>query len=365
MTAPTGSPVAAGTCGLDVRLVVHRDDGFVLDLSLHAPRGSTTALLGPNGAGKSTALAAIAGLRPLDAGHVAMDGQVLDDPSGDVFVPPAARGVGVVFQDGLLFDHLSVRDNVAFGPRSAGASRTEARAVASRWLTELEVEHLADRRPPTLSGGQAQRVALARTLAADPGVVLLDEPMSALDVQGRASLRRTLATHLARLDAPRLLVTHDPVEAFLLADRVAVLEHGRLTQLGTPDRIRQAPASPYAAELVGTNLLRGRATGGRVRVADATLVVADRDVEGPVLVSVHPTAITLSSDRPHGSARNAWRAPVALVERLGDRCRVSVEGPLPLTAEVTPSAVDELGLVTGRVVWASLKATEITVTPDR
>lgn len=346
-------------------MVVHRDDGFVLDVGLTVRAGRTTALLGPNGAGKSTALAALAGLVPITEGRIVIDGEVVDDPATGVFVPAAQRRVGVVFQDGLLFDHLSVRDNVAFGPRAAGTSGADATALADRWLSTLGVADLADRAPPSLSGGQAQRVAIARALVTEPRLVLLDEPMSALDVQGRAGLRRTLAAHLERLDAPRVLVTHDPVEAFLLADDVAVLEDGRITQTGTPDEIRQRPVTPYAADLVGTNLLFGDADDGTVTVDDHPLRIADRRVAGPVVLAVHPHAIVLGPTAPRSSARNVWRTTVTRTEDLGDRHRVTVGAPLPLTAEVTPSAVDELDLVPGATVHVSVKATEIAVTAQR
>lgn len=354
-----------GAAGARVDAVVRRGDGFVLDLHLDLPAGRTTALVGPNGAGKSTAVAVLAGLVPVDDGRVTLDGHVVDDARASVFVPAPDRRVGVVFQHGALFGHLSVLDNVAFGPRSRGATRRAAGDVARRWLATLGVEELATRRPRDLSGGQAQRVALARALASEPSLLLLDEPMSALDVAGRAALRRVLATHLDGLAVPRLLVTHDPVEAFLLADRVAVLEDGRITQVGTPDEIRQRPGSTYAAELVGTNLLRGEAAAGVVRVGAHELRVADATVVGAALVTLHPHAIALSRHRPDGSQRNVWRAPVERVERLGDRCRVSVAGPLAVTAEVTPAAVEELGLAPGVEAWLAVKATEIVLTPDR
>ena len=365
--AVSASPRAPTDTAADTtaRVRTARPDGFVLDVQLHLPAGRTTALVGPNGAGKSTLLAALAGLVPVDEGRVVVGGEVVDDPTAGVFVPPPARRIGVVFQDGLLFDHLDVRANVAFGPRSRGTPRANAELAATTLLDELGVGELADRMPATLSGGQAQRVALARALATRPRLLLLDEPMSALDVRGRAALRRALATHLARLDAPRLLVTHDPVEAFLLGDLVAVLEDGRVTQHGTPDEIRERPLTTYAAELVGTNLLRGVAADGVVAVGEAEVVVADREVAGPVLLAVHPHAISLSRTAPDGSQRNVWTTTVARVERLGDRCRVTVENPLPVTAEVTPAAVTELALAPGVTVHCAVKATEVTVTADR
>lgn len=348
---------------LDARLVVRRGNGFVLDVALHLPAGTTTALLGPNGAGKSTAIAALAGLQRIDEGRVELAGRLLDGPPA-TFVPARDRRVGVVFQDGLLFDHLTVLGNVAFPLRSRGTPRRAAHDQARGWLEHLGVADLADRRPRELSGGQAQRVALCRALAGDPELLLLDEPLSALDVRGRGTLRRTLADHLDEVAAPRLLVTHDPVDAFLLADHVAVIEEGRITQTGDPDEIRLRPRTPYAAEVAGANLLHGTARAGTVTVDGFELRIADHEATGPVLLAVHPRTIALSRDRPTGSQRNAWPAPIERIEPLGDRVRLRFGQPLPITAEVTPEAVDALQLVPGTTAWLALKATEVSVVPD-
>lgn len=348
---------------VDAHLVVTRGD-WHLDVHLTLAEGTTTAVLGPNGAGKSTALAALAGLVPLDDGHVRFGDRPVDVPAQGVFVPPEDRGVGVVFQDGRLFDHLSVRDNVAFPLRSRGSSRPDAAAAATAALTRIGIEGLAERRPARLSGGEAQRVALCRALVGDPDLLLLDEPMSALDVAGRASLRRVLADHLADVVAPRLLVTHDPIEAFLLARDVVVVEDGRVTQTGTPDEIRQHPLTPYAADLVGTNLVRGVASGGLVDVDGHPVQVAGATVRGPVLLTIHPRAVALASTSGSGSQRNVWETTVVRVEPLGDRTRVTVGAPLPITAEVTPAAVADLDLRPGSRTWVTIKATEIEVTPD-
>jgi molybdate transport system ATP-binding protein len=345
---------------LDVHLDLRRST-LALDARFAAPAGVTTALLGPNGAGKSTALAAVAGLLPLDAGHVRLGTVALDEPATDLLVPASERRVGVVFQDGRLFDHLTVRDNVAFGPRSRGASRTAARAVADGWLDRVWCTALAERRPPALSGGEAQRVALARALATDPDLLLLDEPFAALDVSGRADLRRTLADHLAAFAGPRLVVTHDPLEAFLLADLVHVLEDGRITQSGTPDELRLHPATPYVADLAGTNLLEGRAEHGVVDVGGHRLRLADDDVEGQVLVTLHPRAVSVHAGRPAGSPRNVWQARVERLEHLGGRVRLQVGAPLPLTVELTADSVAALRLAEGATVWLAVKATELHV----
>ncbi len=346
--------------GLHASLGVAQSADFDLAAQLSIPAGTTAALLGPNGAGKSTAVDAIAGLRALDRGRIELDGRVLDDPASDIFVPAADRRIGVVFQDHLLFDHMSVLDNVAFGLRARGMSRAEATEQSRGWVERVGLAGLHDRRPRELSGGQAQRVALARALAPDPDLLLLDEPLSALDVTTRASLRRTLAQHLEEFAGPRLVITHDPTEAFLLADEVHVLEGGRITQVGTSDDIRLRPTTPYAADLAGANLLVGHATDGEVALADGgALQVADHAVAGDVLVTISPTAVTVHRHRPEGSQRNTWSTTLDRVEHLGDRVRLRTRPPVPLTVEVTRDATDELGLVVDAQVWIAVKATEI------
>jgi molybdate transport system ATP-binding protein len=349
--------------GLEARMVVHRGDSFTLDLDISLEPGTTAALLGPNGSGKSTMVAALAGLLPLDEGAIKLDDRILDDPGAEVFVPAEQRRVGVVFQRYLLFDHLDVIDNVAFGPEAAGRSRREARTVAGHWIDLLDLGPLATTKPRRLSGGQAQRVALARALAADPAVLLLDEPLAALDVATRAHLRRVLKDHLATYSGPRLLITHDPADAFLLANQIHVIENGRLTQSGTINVIRRRPATPYVAALAGLNLLTGNNEGGSLTLDnhDHRLQSADTSTNGPVLVTIHPNAVALHSEEPHGSPRNSWPTTIAAIEPLGDITRVMLGRPLPLSVDVTPGAVDAMGLTVGTQVWASVKATEINV----
>ncbi len=342
-----------------------RDEPFTVSVDLQVPAGTTAALLGPNGSGKSTVVDALAGLLPISAGRIALGATVLDDAEAGVLVPPEDRRVGVVFQQYLLFDHLDVLDNVAFGPTVTGRTRSEGRTLARGWLELLDLAPLADRRPRELSGGQAQRVALARALATEPDLLLLDEPLAALDVATRSRLRRTLADHLDRYPGPRLLITHDPTDAYLLADQVHILEDGRLTQSGTPDEIRRRPATPYVAALAGRNLLTGRADGGRIALDEHRheLQGADTVISGPVLVTISPSAVALHPHRPEGSPRNTWATTVEAVEPLGDIVRVTLGGPVPLVADVTPAAAVALTLAPGRSVWASLKATEIRLDP--
>jgi len=352
------------TTGLDARIRLARSDGFALDAEIAIPAGRTVALLGPNGAGKSTIVAALAGLLPIDTGRIVLDERVMDDPATGVLVPPEDRTVGVVFQNYALFPHLSVLDNVAFGLRSRGTKKGPAAAAARSWLDRLGIAELARRKPADLSGGQAQRVALARALIIEPALLLLDEPLAAMDATIRVDLRRTLADHLEGFAGPRMLITHDPTEAFLLADEIHVIEGGRITQVGTPDDIRLRPRTPYIADLAGSNLLVGVAADGTVTVGGHRIVVADTHISGPVLATVHPRAIAVSIVRPGGSPRNSWETTVDRVEHYGDRVRIRVGDPLPITAEITPAALDDLSLGEGSAVWLSIKATEISVEAD-
>jgi molybdate transport system ATP-binding protein len=336
--------------------------GFGLDAELSIDDGSVVALLGPNGAGKTTALRVLAGLRALDRGLVRIDGETLDDPAARVFCQPEDRRVGVVFQDYILFPHLDARQNVAFGLRSRGRNRPEAAALADEWLDRVGLAGRARSRPAQLSGGEAQRVALARALAPAPRLLLLDEPLAALDAGTRVDLRRELGRHLAAIPGSTLVITHDPVDALALADRVVVLEEGRVVQAGTIADVTRRPRSSYVARLIGTNLLRGQARGHRLVLDGAELTLAD-EAQGPSLAVIAPAAVSLHTRAPEGSPRNQWEATVGGLERLGDRVRVQLIGPVPLVAEVTPGAVADLGLVDGRPVWAVVKATEIATYP--
>jgi molybdate transport system ATP-binding protein len=334
-----------------------------LNVDLEVASGEMIAVIGPNGAGKTTLLRALAGLVPLSSGRVTIDDLVLDDTASDLWLPPERRPVGVVFQDYLLFPHLSALDNVAFGLRARGVAKVDARRQASAWLEQVGLTDHAGQRPRALSGGQAQRVALARALVTGPRLLLLDEPLAAVDVAARGDLRRTLKAALAAFAGARILVTHDPLEAATLADRIVVLERGAVVQTGTVADVTARPRSPWVAEMVGLNLCRGYATGTRVHInRDLELVVAT-GAHGEVFAVVHPRAVTLHRHRPEGSARNAWAGTTESLDLEGDRVRVRVSGPIPIVAEVTPAAVADLHLADGGPIWVSIKATEVAVYP--
>lgn len=334
-----------------------------LEMELTIDEDEVVALLGPNGAGKTTLLRAIAGLVPFRSGHVVLDGKVLEDTATGQYVPTERRPIGFVFQDYLLFPHLSVLDNVAFGLRSRGTPRRAAADKAIQWLDRVGLKSYARAKPSELSGGQRQRVALARALAPDPRLLLLDEPLSALDVTTRAEVRRDLKHHLASFQGIRLLVTHDPLEAVALADRLIVIEAGRLVQTGTSAEVTERPRSQYVADLVGVNLLRGAADHGSVQLPGGTAVAAAGAESGEVFAVIHPRAIAIYRSRPEGSPRNVWPGRASNVELLGNRVRVRIEGEVPLVAEVTPAALKELELVEGGEVWLSFKATDVMVYP--
>jgi molybdate transport system ATP-binding protein len=336
--------------------VHHGLRAFDLELTL-AVGDETLALVGPSGAGKSTLLRAVAGLERPDRGRIALDGEVWLDTDRGVDVPPERRSVGLVFQEYALFPHLSVRRNVAFG----GASTAEVDELLERF----GIAALAAARPDAISGGERQRVALARALARRPRVLLLDEPLSALDAHTRSAVRGELRGLLAGLGLPVVLVTHDFEDAATLADRVGVLVEGRLLQLGTPAELVAAPVDPFVARFTGANLVRGTSTGPSGGLTEVVLDVGGTmwstdALRGRVAIAVHPWEISLSRTAPDDSAVNHLRAPIASITSLGNRARVAVG---PLVAEVTAGSVERLGLREGDVVVASFKATAARLVP--
>lgn len=334
---------------------------LALQFDLDVAAGETLALVGPNGAGKSTCVQLLAGLLPLASGTLQLGAQVFDAPAAGTFVLPEARAVGYLPQQPLLFPHLSVRDNVAYGLRARGTDATTARQRAEQWLERVGLAGFAARRPAELSGGEAQRVALARALATEPRLLLLDEPLAAIDASGRLALRQELQRHLATFAGPRLVVTHDAQDAFVLGDRIAVLEGGRIVQVGTSTEITSQPRTPYVADLIGLNFLRGTVHDSVFHLDGGAQLVVATTVEGPAIATVHPRALSLFAERPSGSPRNVWMATVAAIDPTLVGRRVRLGGPLPLVAEVTAAAVAELRIGAGSAVWVSLKATEVQV----
>jgi molybdate transport system ATP-binding protein len=299
----------------------------------------------------------------LTGGVIELGGRTLDEPERDVFVPPEHRSIGVVFQDYLLFGHMSAVDNVAFGLRARGTHRRDADAAAVRWLERVGLASVARSRPRELSGGQAQRVALARALAIGPDLLLLDEPLAALDAATRAHVRSQLRQHLADFPGPTVLVTHDPLDAMVLADQLLVLENGSVVQQGTPAEVARHPRTDYIAALVGLNLYRGTADGATIHLTGGGILTTAHPARGPVFLAFPPTAASLHRTRPDGSPRNTWEVEVAGIEQHADTVRVRLTGTPDLLADVTTAAVAELDLVPGTKVWASVKATETRTYP--
>jgi molybdate transport system ATP-binding protein len=335
-----------------------------VDVAFEIGDGETVALLGPNGAGKSTTLAALSGLLRPDAGRIVLDGEALTS-SGltgpDRWVPPHARRTALLAQDPLLFPHLSVLENVAFGPRSTGAGRRDAYRTAEHWLAQVDAADLAGRRPSELSGGQAQRVAVARALAADPRLLLLDEPMAALDVAVAPALRTLLRRVLA--DRSAVIVTHHVLDALLLADRVVVLEGGRVAEQGPTSEVLTRPRSGFAARFAGLNLVAGTATPDGVRRDDGLVLHGTARDPHPVpdadaVAVFRPSAVAVHREPPGGSPRNALPVTVTELEPLGDVIRVRAGD---LAADVTVASVSELGLAPGIPVTFVVKATEVEV----
>ncbi|MFF8552580.1 ABC transporter permease [Streptomyces sp. NPDC015501] len=340
---------------------LHADVTGFTRLTLDAGPGTTIAVVGPNGAGKTTLLRALLGLTP--RAHASL---VLGDHDVTA-LPPHRRGVAWVPQDGALFPHLSALANTAYGLRAHGVPRAEARREAQDWLDRLGVGHLAHRRPDRLSGGQAQRVALARALAARPRLLLLDEPLAALDQTTRARVRHTLRGHLAEFGGVCLIVTHDPVEAVSLADRVLVLEDGRVLQDEPPAEVTRHPRSPWVARMLGRNAWPGTTTAeGLAPAGGGRLVVAEPLPAGaPALAVIGPEAVSVHRERPTGSPRNVWPGTVREITSGGSRLRLLITSPEApdLVAEITPESAAELDLVDGSTVWTSVKATEARVVP--
>jgi molybdate transport system ATP-binding protein len=334
------------------------------NVSLSVGPAETVALLGPNGAGKSTLLNVIAGLLRPDAGRAAVGEKVLFDltEGRNTWNLPHRRGTALLAQEPLLFPHLSALDNVAFGPRSAGASRSASRESARHWLTEVDALALASRRPGQLSGGQAQRVAVARALATDPDLLLLDEPMAALDIHAAPLLRRLLKRVLAGRRA--IIITHDILDALMLADRVIVMENGRIIEAGPTREVLQHPRSRFAAGLAGLNLLTGTITAEGVRTSHGQEIAGEHEpsaIQGESGAAVFPpSAVSVFLAPAHGSPRNTFGVTITDLEPHGDQIRVRAG---ELCADITPAASADLALAPGVRVYFVIKAAAVTIYP--
>lgn len=369
---PAAGPTDAGRLVADVR--VERGT-FTLQVAIDVRPGQIVAVLGPNGAGKSTLLAALAGLLVPTDGTITLGGRTLTGPG--VLVPPERRRVGLMGQDPLLFPHLSAVDNIAFGPRSQGSGRAAASAAARDWLRRLDLAAFATQRPAALSGGQRQRVALARALAAGPELLLLDEPLGALDAQTAPEIRHVLRTHLRATTTTTVLVTHDVLDAATLADRVVVLDHGSVIDSGETATVLAQPRSEFSAAIAGLNLLAAAAdesvaadrpaTAGRSGIGVSGIAAEPLAAGDPVAVVFPPSAVAVYLEHTAaGSPRNTWAATVVALEPgpASIRIRARLDGaaadpPTVVAADVTPASVAQLGLRPGTRVFLSVKATEV------
>ena len=357
---------------LDAQLVVRRGD-FILDAAIRVESGEVLALLGPNGSGKTTLLAALAGLILPDAGSVTVAGRLLTrvvEGTRPVAVVPEHRAVGLLGQEALLFPHLDARDNVAFGQRAQGQTRSIARREAADWLAAVGLEGLEERKPAELSGGQQQRVALARALAARPDLLLLDEPMAALDVQTAARMRQLLAERLAERTIATLLVTHDVLDAIVLADRIAILHDGKIVDAGPTARVLGEPRNQFTAALAGINLLNGVAEPPGVRLPDGRCFIGSADAGvlpaagADVALVFRPAAVSVwrTEPRPFDSAgqhTNCWEATIVSLESGIGGVRIRVAEDPHLVVELAPARVVELGLRAGVHVWLSVAADDV------
>ncbi len=336
---------------LDARVILNRDS-LTLDVELQLQHGEVIAVLGPNGAGKTSLLHALLGWLELESGWIMVDGEVIDSPDTDSYVPPQHRPFGMVFQDGLLFPHMSVEKNILFG---AGKDFNLKPLAES-----LQANELLAKFPSELSAGERQRAAIARSLAARPKVLFLDEPFSALDIQGKRRGRSLLKEALAIGVSGCLIVTHDLVDAFTLADRVMIIEGGKLTQFDVPDRIRSRPGSEWIADLVGWNYYEGIGEGSVVTLPHGTTIfTAQDDLDGPTSISINPASVSIFKSQPSGSPRNSWLSSIKNIEILDGRARVSLVGEIDICADITTAAANELRQSISSEVWVSVKATEV------
>lgn len=335
--------------GLVVDLTARRGD-FTLEVALEVDPGESLAVLGPNGSGKSTLLDAIAGVVQPSRGRVTWRGRDLSTATGRP-VRISSRRIGLLRQDPLLFPHLTVAENVAFGRRAQRL--TDPRGHAATWMDRLQIAGLADRRPRQLSGGQAARVAIARALAAEPEVLLLDEPLAALDAAAAPELRALLAEVLRAAGTTAVLVSHDVLDAALLADRIAVLHDGAIVEQGERAEVLEAPRTAFTAAFVGVNL---------APVGYAALQAA-HPTTGATQLRFRPAAVVVRRERD--DAANAWEATVRWLEPATGGVRVRLTSPAhpdapDVLADLDPATVDGDWLRPGATVWAHVPPSAIT-----
>lgn len=339
---------------------------FALQIEFDARPGETLVIIGPSGCGKTTTLNLIAGLVSPDEGRIAVNGTVYLDSAARISVPADKRGVGYVFQDFALFPHLTVAENVAYPLQARRRPRHEVTAKVDEVLALLGISHLKTRRPPRLSGGERQRVALARAIACDAKILLLDEPLGSLDAQTRNHVRGELQRMLRLVGRITVMVTHDYVDALTFGDRICVLDKGRVLQIGTREELLLRPKSRFVAELTGVNFFEGAVEDceheglAHIRVGECSLYAnCDEQGAGNTLVAFFPSEVTISRSEPATSARNIFHSKIQEIIHMGDKVRLSLNSSLPMCAEISAAALQDLEVGTGDMVYASLKATAI------
>jgi len=337
---------------------------FDLSVAFEVNPGETLVVIGPSGCGKTTTLNIISGLIKPAHGRVVLEDRCLFDSEAKIDVSVEKRNIGYVFQDYALFPHLTVEKNICYGLDCRGVGKKETAAKVAETLEMVGLTRLAQRRPPQLSGGEKQRVALARAIAMDSPILLLDEPLGALDAQTRQNVRGELRSLLQRVHRMTLMVTHDAVDALTFGDKICVLDKGQIVQLGDKHELLAQPRTPFVANLVGANFFNGTISSQKshglaaIHVGESVLHAAT-DEMGDILISFYPSDVTLSLHPPATSAVNVFESRVKEIVHMGDRARVGLNSALPFTAEISAAALEAMDLKEGSHVYASLKATAI------